>query len=137
MICLASADRERSGDMMGRIGPDGSFSCRPQWWVDRPDQTRFRICLFPDPRQRRQDAPEGHSEAGPQAVGVAEFDSRGEGAAVPSSRVVLASFGAKAQELQRASARMGGPRGTFGRQSKVMEVSLGAESVRIDIDLED
>jgi hypothetical protein len=32
---------------------------------------------------------------------------------------------------------MGGPRGTFGRQSKVMEVSLGAESVRIDIDLED
>jgi hypothetical protein len=50
-ISFTSEDRERSGDMVGSIDQDGYFSCRPHWWHDRQDRTRFRICVTRDPRE--------------------------------------------------------------------------------------
>lgn len=134
MICLVSQDRERSGDMMGRIGPDGSFSCRPRWWKSRASRTSFLIRLYPDPRRKahHDEAPRG-PENPPMSEITAAEPRRASGRGI-TSKVVLATMPSMApapSPLAGSSEQESRPDVHAGP----LEVSLGSERVHIDIDL--
>jgi hypothetical protein len=137
MISFASEDRERSADMVGRVDSNGYFSCRPQWWVDRPGRARFRICLYPDPRRPRRDVPQGGSGDSPQAVEMAGAPGGSGGDAVPSARVVPVSLDSPTPDPPGPFADPGASGGCFDPQLRAMEVSVGAEAVQIEIDVKD
>ena len=137
MIFLNPENRERSADMMGQIDQNGYFSCRPEWWVDRGDRTRFWICVCPDPRQPRRDVPADGPPASSQAVVVVQSQLASGSETISPSRVVLASLDSPPADTPGQFAHPGAPRGSFDAQPGAMEVSLGTESVHIEIDLKD
>ena len=136
-ISFTSQDRERSGDMVGYTDQDGYFSCRPKWWNDRHDRTRFRICVTPDPRAPLSGVAPISSEPRALADQTVETHPASGSDWGQSPGVVLASMGSPAPTFPAEFAQWGERRADLAPRPPLLEVSLGSESVHIDIDLKD
>jgi hypothetical protein len=138
MVCFASEDRLRSGDMIASIDRQGHFACRPQWWKGKTGETRYRISIYPDPRPPRKDVPVGDPDGSPQVNEVAQAHPERDRVPTSSPRVVLASMGLPVSIAHVPSRELGQQPKTGKADPPRIGVTLDStERVHVEINLRD
>jgi hypothetical protein len=122
-------DDSKRGDFgRGMIDENGRFAVGSDWRREGPGRTRFRICVFLDPRKYP-------SSPQPAQEGAAPRPDQG---GTPPSYVIPASMGLDLPGPRPAGGSSSPPSQRFSNPATSgLSVELGPEPARVDIDLKD
>lgn len=134
VIYLQSQDREHADDIFASIEANGHFAGSTRWSHDLVGRARFQIHLLPDPRGASADPILACLVGGGVMARVTYTNLPGR--ETPGVRTVVSGDRAGATpSIQLPRPKMGPALPASG--SEQLEVWLGAEPTRLDIDLKD